>query len=92
MCLGIPGEVIEIREEQGLRYGKVRFAAITRDVCLECLPETQVGDYVLVHVGMAISRLNREEAEKTYRALEQLGETRELTADAEALAAGKQGG
>ena len=81
MCLGIPGEVVSVREENGLRVGKVRFAAITRDVCLECLPEAQVGDYVLVHVGLAISKLDREEARRTYEALELLGETRELIAD-----------
>ena len=83
MCLGIPGEVVAVSEENGLRFGTVRFAAITRQVCLECLPEAQVGDWVLVHVGLAISRIDREEADQTYRALEQLGMTQELVSDRE---------
>jgi hydrogenase expression/formation protein HypC len=81
MCLAIPGEVVEVRHENGLRFGDVRFAGITRDVCLECLPEVAVGDFVLVHVGFAISRVDREEALKAYRALDVMGHTAELTAD-----------
>ena len=74
MCLGIPGEIVEIGDDQGLRVGRVKFAGITREVCL---------DYVLVHVGFAISIIDREEAERTYRILEELGQTAELTADRE---------
>ena len=69
MCLGIPGEVMEIRDSDGIRVGKVRFGGVSRDVCLECVPETKVGDYVLVHVGFAISRLDPEEAARTYQTL-----------------------
>jgi len=69
MCLGIPGEVMDIRESDGIRIGKVRFGGVSRDVCLECVPETKVGDYVLVHVGFAISRLDPEEAARTYQTL-----------------------
>ena len=82
MCLGIPGEVVNVRaSEGGVRMGDVRFAGITREVCLECLPEAGVGDFVLVHVGFAISRIDREEAERAYRALDLMGHTKELTAD-----------
>ena len=81
MCLGIPGEITAVREDDGLRIGRVRFAGISRDVCLDCVPDAAVGDYVLVHVGFAITRIDREEAERSYRILEQLGQTVELTAD-----------
>ena len=81
MCLGIPGELVEIREDAGLRMGSVRFAGITRDVCLDYVPDAVPGEYVLVHVGFAISRIDREEAERTYAVLEALGQTDELDAD-----------
>ncbi len=80
MCLGIPGEVISVRDQRGMRMADVRFAGITREVCLECLPEANVGDWVLVHVGFAISRIDRDEAERAYRALEVMGMTDELAA------------
>lgn len=84
MCLGIPGEIVNVRAHAGgMRVGDVRFAGITREVCLECLPEADVGDYVLVHVGFAISKIDREEAERAYRALDVMGHTKELTADRE---------
>lgn len=81
MCLGIPGEVLDVREADGLRVGKVKFAGITRDVCLQYVPEANAGDFVVVHVGFAISTIDREEAERSYRVLEELGQTSELTAD-----------
>jgi hydrogenase expression/formation protein HypC len=83
MCLGIPGEIIEIHEDSSLRSGKVRFAGITREVCLQYVPEAVQGDYVVVHVGFAISKIDREEAERAYRILEDLGQTGELSADRE---------
>jgi len=83
VCLGIPGEIVDVREDDGLRVGRVRFAGITRDVCLDYVPDAAVGEYVLVHVGFAISRIDREEAARTYRVLEELGQTAELTADRE---------
>ena len=78
MCLGIPGEVIEIKEEHALRFAKVRFGDITRDVCLECQPDAAVGDYVLVHVGFAIARIDRVEAERAWKVLTDLGQTDEV--------------
>ena len=81
MCLGIPGEILAIREEAGLRLGTVKFAGITREVCLQYVPDAALGEYVLVHVGFAISTIDREEAARTSRILEELGQTAELTAD-----------
>ena len=81
MCLGIPGEIVEVREDKGLRIGRVRFAGITREVCLQYVPEAARGDFVVVHVGFAISKIDPEEAARAYRVLEELGQTGELTAD-----------
>lgn len=81
MCLGIPGELLEVRDVKGLKFGKVRFGGITRDVCLEYAADAVPGDYVVVHVGFAISKIDREEAARSYAVLEDLGQTGELTAD-----------
>ena len=73
MCLAIPGKVVETYDQGGLRMAKVQFGGITREACLEYLPETQTGDYVLVHVGFAISMIDEAEAARTYELLEQIG-------------------
>jgi len=73
MCLAIPGKVLDISEENGVRSGRVEFGGIVRSVCLDFVPEAQAGDYVVVHVGFAISRVDREEAERTFEALEAMG-------------------
>lgn len=73
MCLAIPGKVISVAAESDLHIGNVQFGGITQPVSLDFVPEVEVGDYVMVHVGFAISRVNAEEAEQTYRALEQMG-------------------
>jgi hydrogenase expression/formation protein HypC len=65
MCLGIPGRVIEIQEVAGLVSGKVDFAGASRQVCLAYVPDAEVGDYVLVHVGFALSLIDEAEAERT---------------------------
>ncbi len=78
MCLSIPGEVVRIREDGGVRMGDVSFAGVVREVCLECLDRVVEGDFVLVHVGFAISRIDREEAERAYRALDVMGMTSEV--------------
>jgi hydrogenase expression/formation protein HypC len=78
MCLGIPGEIVSMYEENGLSVGKVRFGGIAREVCLSCIPEAAVGDFVLVHVGFAIAKIDREEADRAYRTLEELGLLAEL--------------
>ena len=73
MCLAIPGKVLEISQNNGLRTGRINFGGIVSQVCLDYVPEVQTGDYVIVHVGFAISKVDREEAERTYQSLEAMG-------------------
>ena len=73
MCLGVPGRIIEV-EEGALRMGQVAFCAITKTVCLSFVPEAGPGDYVIVHVGFAISRLDEAEASRVFDYLDKLGE------------------
>jgi hydrogenase expression/formation protein HypC len=80
MCLAIPGKVVEIYSNEGLQMARVRFGGVTREACLDYVPETQLGDYVLVHVGFAISRVDEEEARRTYEALAELDQLGELEA------------
>jgi hydrogenase expression/formation protein HypC len=73
MCLAIPGKVASIEEKDGIRTGRVQFGGITRQACLDFVPEAKEGDYVMVHVGFAISVVDKEEAERTYALLESMG-------------------
>jgi hydrogenase expression/formation protein HypC len=73
MCLAIPGKILSSALENGIRVGRVQFGGITRETCLDFVPEALVGDYVIVHVGFAISRVDREEAERSYELLESMG-------------------
>jgi hydrogenase expression/formation protein HypC len=73
MCLGIPGKVIEIRDEAGLAMGKVDFGGVRKEACLAYLPEIALGDYVIVHVGFAISKVDEVEALKTLEVLGSMG-------------------
>ena len=73
MCLAVPGKILDMKERSGSRTGRVWFGGITREACLDFVPEAGVGDYVMVHVGFAISRVDAEEAERTYRLLEEMG-------------------
>ena len=86
MCLAVPGKILATEERTGGRTARVQFGGITRQAYLDFVPEAQIGDYVMVHVGFAISRVDAEEAERTYRLLEELGllESEGLTAAAEA--------
>ena len=77
MCLAVPGKLIDTENIGESRIGKVQFGGVTRQAYLDFVPEAQVGDYVLVHVGFAISRLDAEEAERTYELLGKLGQLRE---------------
>ena len=79
MCLAIPGKVIELHAKDGVRMSKVDFGGITREACLEYLPEVELGDYVLVHVGFAISKVDAEEAARTYKYLEEMDQLGEVT-------------
>jgi hydrogenase expression/formation protein HypC len=80
MCLAIPGKVIETFGRGGLHMARVQFGGIVRESCLEYVPETEVGEYVLVHVGFAISRVDEEEAKRTYQVLADLDQLTELDA------------
>ena len=73
MCLAIPGKVLTKESIGGIEVGQVQFGAITRQVALGFVPEAEAGDYVMVHVGFAISRIDAEEAQRTYEILEELG-------------------
>jgi len=73
MCLAVPGKILETKEENGSRLGRVQFGGITRQVQLDFVPEAGIGDYVIVHVGFALSKVNAEEAERTYQLLEAMG-------------------
>ena len=77
MCLGIPGEIRSI-EEGVLRTGKVAFGGVVKNVCLAYVPEAQIGDYVIVHAGFAISRLDAERARHVFSYLDELGATSEV--------------
>jgi hydrogenase expression/formation protein HypC len=77
MCLAVPGKVVEATDQGFSRIAKVQFGGVTRQVSLDFVPETQIGDYVLVHVGFAISRISPEEAERTYELLRQIQEADE---------------
>jgi len=76
MCLALPGRIATIFEEEylGSRRGKVNFAGICKEVCLDYLPEARVGEYVLVHVGLALTLIDGQEAKEAFVALRQLDE------------------
>jgi hydrogenase expression/formation protein HypC len=80
MCLAIPGKIksIESQYDGLVRMAKVQFGGIVKEASLEMVPQAKEGDYVLVHVGVAISIVNEEEAAKTFRYLEEIGEIDEL--------------
>jgi len=73
MCLAIPGKVLDRQERDGTLVGRVDFGGVTREVQLDFVPEAAVGDYVIVHVGFALSRLDAEEAQRTLDLLREAG-------------------
>jgi len=74
MCLAIPGKIIEIYELAGLQMGKVDFGGIVKEACLAYLEDPQIGDYTMIHVGFAISKVDEEEAFRTLELLREMGE------------------
>jgi hydrogenase expression/formation protein HypC len=78
MCLAIPGKILETYDRSGVRMARVEFGGITRESCIEYVPEAGVGDYVLVHVGFALSVIDQQEAERTFKLLEEMGQLSEL--------------
>jgi len=77
MCLGVPGRINSLCEGE-LRTGKVDFGGVSKDVCLAFVPEAQIGDHVIVHVGFAICRIDEEQARTTLEYLDRMGELAEL--------------
>jgi hydrogenase expression/formation protein HypC len=73
VCLAIPGKILEIQEVGEMRAARVQFGGIVRQVSLDFVPEAGLGDYVMVHVGFAISRVDSVEAERTYKLLQEMG-------------------
>jgi len=87
MCLAIPGRVDEILTENDLRIGRVNFGGIVKRVCLDYVPDIEVGDYAIVHVGFAISKLDAKTAEKTLEVFRKMGTLEEeLAGEEEAFA------
>jgi len=79
MCLGVPGQVVEVlHNEIGIPMGKVDFSGVVKEVCFAYTPEVEIGQWVVVHVGFAISRIDEEEARKVFKYLEEIGELREV--------------
>jgi len=72
MCLGVPGKIIEIYDSNSMKMGKVDFGGVTREACLDFVPEAEIGDYTVIHVGFAISILSEEEAQKTLEMLSEI--------------------
>ena len=73
VCLAVPGKILEIQEQGMMRAARVQFGGIVRQVSLDFVPEAVLGDYVMVHVGFAISRVDSCEAERTYKLLQEMG-------------------
>jgi hydrogenase expression/formation protein HypC len=78
MCLAVPGRVVETYQEHDVLMGKVDFGGVSKRVCLEHVPDAQPEDYVLVHVGFALSRIDEAEARRVFAFLEQMDQLDEL--------------
>jgi len=74
MCLGVPGKIVEIYETGGLKMGKIDFGGVTREACLAYVPEANVGDYTIIHVGFALNVISEEEAQETLSLLQQMAD------------------
>ncbi|HET7441190.1 MAG TPA: HypC/HybG/HupF family hydrogenase formation chaperone [Terriglobales bacterium] len=81
MCLAIPGRILDVNESDDGRSGRVQFGGVVRNVRLDFVPEALVGDYVMVHVGFGISRVDAEEAHRTLEVLNEIGAVAELEAE-----------
>jgi hydrogenase expression/formation protein HypC len=91
MCLAVPGRIVRLRDRDGTLMADVDFGGVHRDVCLQYVPDAAVDDYVIVHVGFAIQRLDEASAQETLRNFENLGILDEEFGDGFAIAA-KQAG
>ncbi|GAA3795484.1 HypC/HybG/HupF family hydrogenase formation chaperone [Streptomyces phyllanthi] len=86
MCLAVPGRVVGIEDRDGTRMARVDFGGVVKDVCLAYVPDAEVGEYVIVHVGFALQRLDEESARASLELFEQLGLLEEEFGDAWARA------
>lgn len=77
MCLGIPGKIVEIYQSNGLKMGEIDFGGVSREACLAYVPEAQIGDYALIHVGFALNLISEEEAQETLELLHQIADIEE---------------
>ena len=91
MCLAVPGKVLEIWENDGTRMARVDFGGVNKEVCLEFVPDIEVGDYTIVHVGFALQRLDEQSALETLALFRQMGELDREFGDAWELAAAEAG-
>ena len=80
MCLAVPGRIVETFADGELHMGKVTFGGVSKSVCLEHVPNAQVGEYVLVHVGFALARIDEHEARRVLETLEALGALEDMEA------------
>jgi hydrogenase expression/formation protein HypC len=78
MCLAIPGRVLDVAADETMPMGRVDFGGVVKRVCLAHVPEVKPGEYVLVHVGFALSRIDEAEAQRVFALLEELGQLSEL--------------
>src|SRR5256885_8336092 len=94
MCLGIPGQVVTIFREHDLLMGKIDFGGVTKQACLETLPDVIIGDYVLIHVGFALAKIDEAEAKQIFAFLEGMNELDEVRASGDQTTeiAGSTGG
>jgi hydrogenase expression/formation protein HypC len=84
MCLGVPGKIIEIYEANGLSMGKIDFGGVTREACLAYVPEAQIGDYTIIHVGFALHLISEQEARETLELLREIADLDVENASSEA--------
>jgi hydrogenase expression/formation protein HypC len=77
MCLGVPGKIIEIYQDGELRMGKIDFGGVVREACLAYVPEAEIGDYTVIHVGFAISLVSEEEAQASLEILTEIADIEE---------------
>ena len=75
MCLAVPGKIVSIdKSNPELKMAKVTFGGVAKEICIEWLPDVKVGDYVLVHVGFALNKIDEKDAEETLRILREMGD------------------
>ena len=91
MCLAVPGRVVSVTQKDGTTMAEVDFGGVSKEVCLEYIPDVQVDEYVIVHVGFAIQRLDEQSAQETLASFDKLGILEEEFGDGFALAARQAG-